>query len=113
MKEVKKMEISNISLEKIVPSKTNPRKNFDDGQMKDLTESIKQRGILQPILVRPIGENGNRMFEIIAGERRFRAAKSAGLTEIPAIQKELSDSEVMEEQVIENLQRSDLHPLEE
>jgi len=107
------MEISNISLEKIVPSKTNPRKNFDEGQMKDLTESIKQRGILQPILVRPIGENGNRIFEIIAGERRFRAAKSAGLSEIPAIQKELSDSEVMEEQVIENLQRSDLHPLEE
>ena len=107
------METLNISLEQIVPSKTNPRKTFDEAQMKELTASVKEKGILQPILVRPVGKNGEQIFEIVAGERRFRAAKTLALTEIPVIQRELSDSEAMEIQVIENLQRADLHPLEE
>ena len=106
-------EVLKLSLEQIVPSKTNPRKNFDESQMKELTASVKEKGILQPILVRPIGKNGTRKFEIVAGERRFRAAKELSLAEIPVIERELSDSEAMEIQVIENLQRADLHPLEE
>ena len=96
-------EVLKLSLEQIVPSKTNPRKNFDEVQMKELTASVKEKGILQPILVRPIGKNGTRKFEIVAGERRFRAAKELSLSEIPVIERELSDSETMEIQVIENL----------
>lgn len=99
-----------LAIERIVPSKTNPRKHFDSVQMKELAESIKQKGILQPVLVRPLGAS---QFEIVAGERRFRAAKAIGLTEIPVIEKALTDAEAMEIQVIENLQRADLHPLEE
>lgn len=102
-----------LSLEQIVPSKTNPRKNFDEAQMKELTASIKEKGILQPILVRPREENGKKIYEIVAGERRFRAARTLGFKEIPVIQREMSDIEAMESQVIENLQRADLHPLEE
>ena len=107
------METLKMSLDEIVPSKTNPRKNFDKAEMAELEASIKQHGLVQPILVRPVGENGKVLFEIVAGERRFRAAKALGLTEIPVIQRELSDTEAREIQVIENLQRSDLHPLEE
>lgn len=99
-----------LAIELIVPSKTNPRKNFDPEGMKELAESIRQKGILQPILVRPLG---GTQFEIVAGERRYRAAKAAGLSEIPVIQRDLTDCEAMELQVIENLQRADLHPLEE
>lgn len=107
------METLKLNLEQIVPSKTNPRKTFDETQMKELTASVKEKGILQPILVRPVGKNGTTKFEIVAGERRFRAAKELALAEIPVIQRELTDSEAMEIQVIENLQRADLHPLEE
>ena len=103
------METLQIGIEKIVPSKTNPRKNFDDAQMKELEGSIQEKGIISPILVRALGDK----FEIVAGERRFRAAKAIGLKEIPAIVRELTDSDAMELQVIENLQRADLHPLEE
>ena len=93
----------------IDPSKTNPRKLFDAESHKGMTESVKQHGVLQPVLVRPVADR----FELVAGERRFRAAMAAGLTEIPAISRELSDTAVLEIQVIENLQREDLHPVEE
>lgn len=99
-----------INLDAIIPSKTNPRKHFDDPTMADLSESIKKHGVLQPVLVRPLTKT---TFELVAGERRFRAAMAAGLKEIPATVRELSDLEVLEIQVVENLQRSDLHPLEE
>jgi len=107
------METLKLALERIVPSKTNPRKNFDKAEMAELEASIKEHDVIQPILVRPIDGNGKPLFEIVAGERRFRAARSLGLSEIPAIQRELSDEEARQIQVIENLQRSDLHPLEE
>lgn len=100
-----------IALASIVVSKTNPRKTFDKAKLEELTGSVKLQGILQPILVRPI--NGDGTFEVVAGERRFKAAKAAGLTEIPATVRELTDAQTLELQVIENNQREDLHPLEE
>jgi len=107
-------ELTTIEIENITPSKTNPRKNFEKTAMEELTASIKKHGVLQPILVREAMRNGKDvMFELVAGERRFRAAKQAGLTEIPANVRDLTDVEAIEIQVIENLQRSDLHALEE
>lgn len=104
----------NIPLAKLLASKTNPRKRFDDKKLAELAESIKSQGILQPILVRdanfPLPEGS---FEIIAGERRYRAAKLAGLSEMPCIVRQLTDTQVLHAQVIENLQRDDLHELEE
>jgi len=90
-------------------SKQNPRHHFDKQALEDLTESIRTHGVLTPILVRP--SNGH--FEIGAGHRRYRAAKAAGLAEIPATVRDLSDTELLEVLVIENLQREDVHPLEE
>ena len=101
--------MKNLSVGSIQPSSTNPRKHFDPAAIKELSDSIKKHGVLQPILVRAMGSG----FEIVAGERRFRAAKDAGLKEIPAVVMTLTDIEAVEIQVIENLQRADLHPLEE
>lgn len=98
-----------IALAAIVVSKTNPRKTFDKAKLEELTGSVKLQGILQPILVRPIASG----FEVVAGERRYKAAKAAGLLEIPATVRELTDAQALELQVIENNQREDLHPLEE
>lgn len=98
-----------INIRKIKPSKTNPRKNFDKTAHEELTESVKKHGVLQPILVRPNGD----LFEIVAGERRYRAAVAADLEEIPVNIRDLSDEEMLEVQIVENLQRQDLHPLEE
>lgn len=98
-----------LELKKITPSRTNPRKHFAPEAQKELAESIKKHGLLQPILVRPV----NNHFEIVAGERRFRAAKDAGLETLPVTVRELTDTEALEIQVVENLQRTDLHPLEE
>lgn len=98
-----------VSLDQLKPSKTNPRKRFDEHALNELAESIKKQGIVQPILVRANGSG----YEIVAGERRFRAAKIAGLVDVPVIVRELKDQDVLEIQVIENLQRMDLHPLEE
>jgi len=97
------------------PSKTNPRKIFATDKLDDLAASIKQLGVAQPILVRPIRTDGAGVtwFEIVAGERRWRASKLAGKTTVPAIVRKLTDIEALEIQVIENLQRQDLHPLEE
>ncbi len=98
-----------VHLDRVIPSKTNPRHTFDQAKLAELTESVRRHGVLQPILVRPKGAG----FELVAGERRYRAAKAAGLAEIPASVRELSDVAVLELQVIENLQREDIHPLEE
>lgn len=104
-----------VPMECIRASKTNPRKIFDDDALDDLAASIKKHGVAQPILLRPIytDEHGVTFFEVVAGERRFRASKRAGKKTIPAIVRKLSDAEALEIQVIENLQRQDLHPLEE
>lgn len=103
--------VSNIRVDAIKPSGTNPRKSLDKAQLAELTQSVRAHGVLQPVLVRPNGAAGE--FLLVAGERRWRAAKAAGLAEIPALVRELSDAQVLEIQVIENLQRADLHPLEE
>lgn len=101
-------------MECITASKTNPRKIFDDAALADLAASITKHGVAQPILLRPTHvDAGVTFFEVVAGERRFRASKLAGKTTVPAIVRNLSDAEALEIQVIENLQRQDLHPLEE
>lgn len=107
--------LQNLPVASIIPSSTNPRKTFDRAQLDQLTENIRQHGVLQPVLVRPISVVGadDIRYELVAGERRFRAAQAVGLESIPANVRELSDAEAMEIQVIENLQRSELHPLEE
>lgn len=103
---------SEIAITDIAPSPTNPRKRFAPEAMAELTESVKKHGVIQPILIRPLVK-GKTLYELVAGERRYRAAKAAGLATIPAIARELTDVEALELQVIENLQRQDLHPLEE
>uniref|UniRef100_A0A7C4YD08 ParB/RepB/Spo0J family partition protein n=1 Tax=candidate division WOR-3 bacterium TaxID=2052148 RepID=A0A7C4YD08_UNCW3 len=98
-----------IPLNKIIHSPLQPRSNIDEESLKELTASIKEKGVLQPVLVRRNGEN----YELVYGHRRFEAAKRAGLNEIPAIVKELSDREVIEIAIIENIQREDLNPIDE
>jgi len=97
------------SINEVKPNSSQPRKEFDEEAIGELANSIKEKGILQPLVVRTI-ESG---YEIIAGERRWRAAQRAGVTRIPVIIKEASDREVMELALIENLQREDLNPIEE
>jgi ParB/RepB/Spo0J family partition protein len=104
-------EFQYVKTSDIAASKTNPRKTFDAGYISDLARSVREVGLLEPILVRPHGGDGQ--FELIAGECRWRAAKEAGLEEMPVRIRDLSDQEVLEVQVVENLQRRDLHPLEE
>ncbi|MBR5774556.1 MAG: ParB/RepB/Spo0J family partition protein [Clostridia bacterium] len=99
-----------LKLFDIEPNKNQPRKHFDEEALSELASSIAEHGILQPIVVRPIAETG---YQIVAGERRWRAARLAGLTEVPVVIKELSDTQVMELALIENLQREDLNPIEE
>ena len=101
-----------LSVSDIVPNKYQPRKNFDEDSLEDLTNSIKQRGILQPIIVRQ-SNNNNSKFEIIAGERRWLAAQRAGLHEVPVVITEADDLKSLEFAIVENVQRSDLNPLEE
>jgi ParB family transcriptional regulator, chromosome partitioning protein len=98
-----------IPLEQIVPNPHQPRREFDEPALQELADSIRQHGILQPLLVR---QRGNERFELIAGERRHRAAKIAGLTHVPAIVQKFSDREQAEISLIENLQREDLSPVE-
>lgn len=104
-----------IPVGEIKVSLTNPRKHFDDSTLTELSESIKEHGVLQPILVRPIPPlNTDKVkYELVCGERRFRASKLAGLTEIPAMVKELTHIEAFEAQILENLQREDVSPLDE
>ena len=98
-----------VKLSKVEPNREQPRKNFDEDSLQELAESLKQFGMLQPILV----QNRGDYYEIIAGERRWRAAKIAGLKEVPVIVRELTDQEIVEISLIENIQREDLNPIEE
>ena len=100
---------STLSIKEIQPNKGQPRKRFKAEELAELTDSIKQNGILQPLLVRRSGDH----YEIVAGERRYQAARAAGLTEVPVVIREISDDDVFKLALIENLQRSDLTPLEE
>jgi len=97
----------------LVESKTNPRRHFDEGKLRELAQSAKEHGILEPLLVRPARGKDQEKHEIVAGARRFRAAKLAGLAVLPVRIIELTDEQALEIQVIENLQREDVHPLEE
>jgi len=101
-----------ISISDVVPNKYQPRKIFDEDNLNDLTQSIKERGILQPIIVRK-SNNDNSKFEIIAGERRWLAAQRANLHEVPVVITEADDLKSLEFAIVENVQRHDLNPLEE
>ncbi len=101
-----------ISISSIVRNKFQPRKNFDKEKMDELTNSIRERGIIQPIIVRKSSDQSNK-FEIIAGERRWQAAQNAGLHEVPAIEIEADNLKSLEFAIVENVQRSDLNPIEE
>ncbi len=100
---------STVSIEKIHPNPNQPRTHFNETELEELSESIREHGILQPLLVRKKGDE----FEIIAGERRYQASKIAGLAELPVIIKDVDDQKMLELALIENLQRSDLNPIEE
>jgi len=106
-------EPGTLKLEQLQAGKYQPRTRMDEGSLYELAESIKSQGIMQPILVRPIAPNGHVAFEIIAGERRFRAAKLAGLKEVPVLVKAVPDEAAAAMALIENIQREDLNPLEE
>ena len=98
-----------VDIDKVEPNKEQPRKNFDEDALLELSESIKQFGMLQPLLV----QDKDTYYEIIAGERRWRAAKLAGLKKVPVIIKKLTDQEIVEISLIENIQRENLNPIEE
>ena len=106
-------EPSSLRLEQLQPGKYQPRTRMDEGSLYELAESIKAQGIMQPILVRPVGGAAERRYEIIAGERRFRAAKLAGLRDVPVLVKAVPDEAAAAMALIENIQREDLNPLEE
>lgn len=99
-----------LKIYEIEPNKDQPRKSFDDESLSELADSIAQHGIIQPLLVRPLADGG---YQIIAGERRWRAARMAGLEEVPVLVREIAESEFMELALVENLQREDLNPIEE
>lgn len=110
IKKIRDNVIPNLSLQQIVPNQSQPRRYFDDLQLEELVASIKAYGILEPILVRPLDQES---YEIVAGERRYRAAQLVGLTEIPVVIREVTESEARAIALIENLQRQDLNPVEE
>jgi ParB family chromosome partitioning protein len=101
-----------VPIEYVRPNPRNPRRNFSDAELAELAASIKERGIIQPVVVRAV-RGAKDSYEIIAGERRWRAAQRAGLHEIPIVPFEATDSEALELAIIENVQRTDLNPLEE
>lgn len=100
-----------VPIEAVHSNNLNPRKSFNEQELEDLARSIAEKGILQPVVVRPVGNDST--FQIVAGERRWRAAQKAGLHTIPVLIRELSDKEVLEIAIIENVQRADLNPVEE
>jgi len=103
-----------LPIDSLAPGRYQPRKTMDDAKLAELAESIRAQGVIQPIVVRETGrERGGRTYEIIAGERRWRAAQLAGLSEIPAVVREVDDRTVVAMALIENIQREDLNPLEE
>lgn len=99
-----------LKLSELQPNRQQPRRDFDEKSLAELADSISQHGILQPLLVRPFMDGG---YQIVAGERRFRAARMAGLVEVPVVIRDLTDAETMQLALIENLQREDLNPIEE
>ena len=99
-----------LRISEIEPNKSQPRREFDENALAELAQSISQHGVLQPLLVRPIADGG---YQIVAGERRWRASRMAGLNEVPVVIRELTDLETTEIALIENLQREDLTPIEE
>ncbi len=101
--------VAKLALQDILADRANPRRDFDEAALHQLAASLKQQGMLQPVLVRKEG----KQFRLIAGERRWRAAQLAGLTEVPAIVKEATDAQAFELALVENIQRADLNPLEE
>ena len=106
------LQKNQLSVSELVPNKYQPRKNFDETSLEDLTNSIKERGIIQPIIVRK-SNNENSKFEIIAGERRWLAAQRAGIHNVPVVITEADDLKSLEFAIVENVQRHDLNPLEE
>ncbi len=96
-------------IEEIAPNRSQPRRHFDESKLQELAESIKNNGILEPLIVRRVGQG----YELIVGERRWRAAQKAGLKEVPVLVKEVEGTDVLEISLIENLQREDLNPIEE
>ncbi len=109
--EIKSLD-KKISISSIVPNRFQPRKKFDKISLEELTNSIKERGIIQPLIVRNLKEDKNK-FELIAGERRLQASQNAGLHEVPAVVIEADDIKSLEFAIIENVQRQDLNPIEE
>jgi len=109
-----KVEVQNnqLTVSDMIPNKYQPRKNFDEANLEDLTNSIKERGMIQPIIVRK-SDNENSKFEIIAGERRWLAAQRAGMHNVPVVITEADDLKSLEFAIVENVQRHDLNPLEE
>jgi ParB family chromosome partitioning protein len=109
-----KVEVQNnqLPVSDLIPNKYQPRKNFDEANLEDLTNSIKERGMIQPIIVRK-SNNKNSKFEIIAGERRWLAAQRAGIHNVPVVITEADDLKSLEFAIVENVQRHDLNPLEE
>ena len=105
-------EFKELKLSDIFPSRTNPRSEFEENSIRELSESIKQHGVLQPIIVREQVDRDNK-YDLVCGERRYRASILAELETIPASIRELTDDEVFELQIIENLERKDVHPMDE
>ncbi len=105
--------VADLPIGKIKANPSQPRKHFDDAELGELAESIRAHGILQAILVRPSRAGGDESYEIIAGERRWRAAKRVGLASIPAIVRDVDELQLLEQGIIENVQRTDLNPIEE
>jgi ParB family chromosome partitioning protein len=103
--------LKRLPVDFLIANRANPRREFDVDQLEDLTNSIREKGVMQPLLVRPT--NDPNLFEIIAGERRWRASQRAGLREVPVVVRDVDDKEALELAIIENVQRVDLNPLEE
>lgn len=102
-----------VPIDLVRPSPLNPRRDFREDELEDLTNSIRQKGLVQPLIVRPTMTSGQGGYEIVAGERRWRASQRAGLHSIAVIVRDLSDQQLLEIAIIENVQRADLNPLEE
>lgn len=108
--EAEKQPAREVDIQKIDINKEQPRKHFDEEKMQDLADSIRQHGVIQPLVVKP---EANGRYTIIAGERRYRAARMVGLKQVPVVTKEVTDRELLQISMIENIQREDLNPLEE
>ncbi|MEO9822375.1 MAG: ParB/RepB/Spo0J family partition protein [Paracoccaceae bacterium] len=101
--------VQSLPIERVQPNPEQPRKRFEQDHLDDLAASIREKGIIQPLIVRAVGD----IFEIVAGERRWRAAQQAQLHEVPVVVRDFSDTEVLEVAIVENIQRADLNPVEE